>query len=97
MVLTKTLTFIYSYPQIRIFVSMCFLENISLVQKTKNKKRLHLDFCFLKLTHFAWFSIKVLEAYERYTNINLHPGAHLAYICTVLINLECKSICLNGL
>ena len=75
MVLTKILTFIYSYPL------LSFLQNI---------RR------FLKLTHFAWFSTKVLEAYERYTNIDLHPGAHLAYICTVLINLECKSIFLNG-
>ena len=29
----------------------------------------------LKLTHFAWFSTKVLEVYERYANIILHLGA----------------------
>ena len=45
--ITKILTFIYSYPHIRIFVSMCFLENISLVQNKKQKKaafRLKLSF-----------------------------------------------------
>ena len=43
-----------------------------------------------------WFSTKVLEAYERYANIILHPGAHFAYICTVLVNLECELMHLNG-
>ena len=89
----------------RIFVSMCFLENISLVQKKQKKKaafRLRLSFLkqisdvFSKITHFAWFSTKVLEAYERFANIILRRGAHFAYICTVLINLECKSMHLNG-
>ena len=81
---------------------MCFLENISLVKRKAKKSALRLlSFLqnitrLLKLTHFAWFSTKVLEAYERYANIILHPGAHLSYICTVLINLKCKSMNLNG-
>ena len=82
---------------------MCFLENISLVKRKAKKKAALRLLSFLqnirrllKLTHFAWFSTKVLEAYERYANIILHPGAHLSYICTVLINLKCKSMNLNG-
>ena len=102
MVLTKILTIVYSNPHIRIFVSTCFLENISLVQKSK--KRLHLNFSlFYKISDvFSNLHIlhglvpKFIEAYERYANIILHPGAHFAYICTDLINLECKLMHLNG-